>query len=180
VVIMTNEQLSEWLDDELGSAQSLQVVQSLVRQSPQRDTCALYWLIGDCLRGEALGSNRPELTGRVMAALADEPTILAPVHRARPLVKIRWMPIAAAVAGFTVAVWMGLTLWTTPVPPGPVALAQKAPVAVPQAASSDAQAEVLADDRGYLIAHQASAMGEPMAGVAQYIRTVSADQAGGR
>lgn len=182
---MTNERLSEWLDGEAGEAEGRHIVQDLVRHASQSQTCGLYWLIGDCLRGEG-ASARPDFTTRVMAVLEDEPAILAPAALSRPVEKLRWMPMAAAVAGFTVAVWMGFSLWTAPMQTTPVAMVQKpasvatvavAPTAAPVVASSDVQAEPLDDERGYLMAHQASAIGTPMAGVAQYIRTVGIEEA---
>lgn len=183
---MTNEQLSEWLDGELDDEASARCVQALDQDSRQRETCGLYWMIGDCLRGEAAGG---DVRSRVMAALVDEPTVLAPVARPKVRETPRWMPMAAAVAGVTFAVWMGLSLWSGPTARSQVqTVAAQQPVAAPVLAAAsapdsgvaDTSAEVLADERGYLMAHQASAMGAPMAGVAQYIRTVSVDQTDGR
>ena len=183
---MTNEQLSEWLDGELDEDASARCVQALDQDSRQRETCGMYWLIGDCLRGEAEGG---DVRARVMAVLVDEPTVLAPVARPKVRETPRWMPMAAAVAGVTFAVWMGLSVWSGPVSQQQTQAVAQLPVAAapvlasasaPDAATADASAEVLADERGYLMAHQASAMGAPMAGVAQYIRTVSVDQTDGR
>lgn len=184
---MTNEQLSEWLDGELDDETSARCMQALDQDSRQRETCGLYWMIGDCLRGEAAGG---DVRSRVMAALVDEPTVLAPVARPKVRETPRWMPMAAAVAGVTFAVWMGLSLWSGPATQQQVQnVAQQQPMvaapvlasaSAPDSATADAPAEVLADERGYLMAHQASAMGAPMAGVAQYIRTVSVDQTDGR
>ena len=172
---MTNEQLSEWMDDELDAAASDQVVRDLVRQSAQRETCSLYWLIGDCLRGEeASGKN---LTGSVMAALASEPTVLAPVVRAPKVEATRWLPIAAAVAGVAVAAWMGMSLWSAPLQEAPATIAQQAGASDKiEVASTALQGDPLSDEQSYLMAHQASAMRAPMAGVAQYIRSVNVEQ----
>ena len=183
---MTNEQLSEWLDGELDDEASARCMQALDHDSRQRETCGLYWMIGDCLRGEAAEG---DVRSRVMAALVDEPTVLAPVARPKVRETPRWMPMAAAVAGVTFAVWMGLSVWSGPASrqqaqavavQQPVAAPVLAAASAPDSAATDNPAEVLADERGYLMAHQASAMGAPMAGVAQYIRTVSVDQTDGR
>lgn len=173
---MTNEQLSEWIDDELDAAGCAQVVNGLVRQSAQRETCSLYWLIGDCLRGEAPSGK--DLTGSVLAALAAEPTVLAPVARAPRVESSRWLPIAAAVAGVAVAAWMGLSLWSAPLQEAPATIAQQQSVTSDNiaVASAAVPGEPLPDDQSYLMAHQASAMGTPMAGVAQYIRSVNIEQ----
>lgn len=184
---MTNEQLSEWLDGELDEDASGRCVRAVLQEAHQRETCELYWLIGDSLRGEAQGG---DMRSRVMAALVDEPTVLAPVARRAEGRVSRLMPMAAAVAGVVFAVGVGLSVWSSaPDRQGPAVaqLQQATPVLASVAASSPAaivpvsddsgsDAAVLADERGYLMAHQASAMGSPMAGVAQYIRTVSVDQ----
>jgi sigma-E factor negative regulatory protein RseA len=175
---MTNEQLSEWLDDELGGSQSGRVMQDVLRQPQQRETCAVYWLIGDCLRGEP-ATMANGLSSRVMAALENEPTVLAPPRRAAEPQYNRWMPVAAAVAGFAVAVGMAMSVWTGASTQGGGDMARKAGPAS-QVASVSTQPQEVSGDRDYLMAHQASSMGEPMAGVAQYIRTVSDEQTGGR
>jgi negative regulator of sigma E activity len=175
---MTNEQLSEWVDDELGTVQSGQVIQNLLRQPQQGQVCAVYWLIGDCLRGER-SAGGGDLASRVMAALEHEPTVLAPPRRVVVQERVRWMPVAAAVAGVAVAVGMAVSVWMGPLTQNTANMASKASVA-PQLANAAGQQVELSGDRDYLMAHQASSMGEPMAGVAQYIRTVSDEQAGGR
>lgn len=175
---MANEQLSAWLDGELGASESELLVKSLARRTPEREACSTYWLIGDFLRGDV--PRAADLNARVMQALEAEPVVLAPVGN-RPRQEINnWMPIAAAVAGVAVAVWMGMSLWTSPLQDAPAMLAQT-PASLPeQVASAEVAAEVLSDERSYLMAHQASARGAPMAGVAQYIRSVNVEQAGGR
>lgn len=184
---MTNEQLSEWLDGELDEDASGRCLRAALQETRQRETCELYWMIGDSLRGDMQGS---DMRSRVMAALADEPTVLAPVARSSEPRQSRLMPMAAAAAGVVFAVGVGLSVWSSgPVRTAPVVAQQQqtAPVLAAVSASSPAaivpvsddsgsDAAVLADERGYLMAHQASAMGSPMAGVAQYIRTVSVDQ----
>ena len=175
---MANEQLSAWLDGELGSGESEQLVKNLVRHAEPRDACSVYWLIGDCLRGDA--PHTFDLSTRVMAALEAEPVVLAPMAIKPRKAANHWMPMAAAVAGVAVAVWMGLSLWTTPVQEAPATLAQSPASSPTQVASAELSADALSDERSYLMAHQASAAGAPMAGVAQYIRSVSVEQTGGR
>lgn len=168
---MMNEQLSAWVDGEAGQDEAALVLGSVAQHAAQRETCELYWLIGDALRGQASGCGR--LSVKVMASLASEPTVLAPrpVKATRVSGPARWMPIAAAVAGLAVAGWMGLSLST------PLATQSMARLETPAAAPAQ-QAAALNEDQAYFMAHQASAMGSPMVGVAQYIRTVSDERAG--
>lgn len=167
---MMNEQLSAWVDGEAAPGEAVQTLEAVIRPGASREQCELYWLIGDLLRDQAAVSS--QLTDRVMYALEDEPVVLAPRRhvKAPQTAEMRWMPMAAAVAGLAVAAWMGLSLWS------PV----QAPVMAqaPQPVQTPAAQMALADDRAYYMAHQASAIGAPMAGVAQYIRTVSDEQAG--
>lgn len=175
---MANEQLSAWLDGELGATESEIVVKNLGRHAGQREACSAYWLIGDCLRGEA---QRPvDLSARVMQALEFEPVVLAPAPSRSGRLAGQLMPMAAAVAGLAVAAWMSLSLWTSPLQAGGVTLVESSKVPDAEVVSVDHAADSLSDERSYLMAHQASARGAPMVGVAQYIRSVSVEQAGGR
>lgn len=175
---MANEQLSAWLDGELGAGESEQVVKNFTRHAAPRDACSAYWLIGDCLRGDA--PRTPDLSARVMAALEAEPVVLAPMAIKPRKAENHWMPMAAAVAGVAVAVWMGLNLSVTSLQEAPATLAQIPVSPLAQVASAEVFADALSDERSYLMAHQASARGAPMAGVAQYIRSASVEQTGER
>lgn len=168
---MMNEQLSAWVDGEAAPDESAQALEAVARPGASREQCELYWLIGDVLRGQAVTGSG--VASRVMSALEPEPVVLAPRRQAqRPQTEeARWMPMAAAVAGLAVAAWMGLSLWT-PVQAPAVAQAPQLPAQQPSAAVA------LAEDQAYYMAHQASAVGAPMAGVAQYIRSVSDERAG--
>jgi sigma-E factor negative regulatory protein RseA len=170
---MMNEQISAWVDGETVQDEAAMTLESILRHDGQRETCELYWLIGDALRDQSFGRSR--VAERVKSALAAEPTVLAPRARASaPPDGARWMPMAAAVAGVAVAAWMGLSLWS-PLQPAIQGLAKSAPAPVLAAAQVS-----MANDQAYYMAHQGSVVGTPMAGVAQYIRTVSDDQVGRR
>lgn len=171
---MMNEQISAWVDGEVEQGEARQVVDAMLQHDAQRQTCELYWMIGDALRG--LPVKESVLAPQVMRALASEPTVLAPRPvLAAPVGGLRWMPMAAAVAGVAVAAWMGLSMWA------PVRQAATQPVALGAPPEIQAQAPSgLAGEQAYFMAHQASAVGAPMAGVAQYIRAVSDERVGGR
>lgn len=171
---MTNEQLSVWVDGEAGPEEAARTLDALTQHASQRETCEIYWLIGDALRGQ-LATSRA-LQQKVMSSLEYEPTVLAPrSSQVRKSVQEsgNWLRIAAAVAGVAVAAWMGLSLWTPPGGAGPQPVAEAPKVVEPAQVA-------LQDEQAYYMAHQGSALGAPMGGVAQYIRTVSDDRAGPR
>lgn len=164
---MINEQISAWLDGEAAVGDSGRLVESVSGQASQRKACALCWLIGDILRDDPPLS--ADFTQRVMVALDAAPTVLAPVSTsASSAPDLRWMQFAAALAGAVVAAWVGFSIWqgNDLTRQG---LAQQSAAVMP---ASEAASGVLDGERSYLIAHQASSVGLPMAGVAQYIRTV--------
>lgn len=171
---MINEQLSAWLDGEAAVSDSGQILESAARQPGQRKACALCWLIGDILRDEPPLSS--DFTQRVMANLDAGPTVLAPVTPVvSPAPAFRWMQLAAALAGAVVAAWAGFSVWQGD------DMTQQAVASSPAALpTASVASQGLDGDRSYLIAHQASSMGLPMAGVAQYIRTVGDEQVGVR
>lgn len=177
---MMNEHLSAWIDGELDHVDAIRVADSLAGQPERKHACTLCWLIGDVLRGEPALS--ADFTRRVMDQLESEAVVLAP----RPLLGLpekhkegwRWMPMAAAMAGVAVAGWMGLTVWNGASREAQV-IALHAPAVVQVAVTTSPAARLLSNDQSYLMAHQASSMGVPMAGVAQYIRTVSDEHAAG-
>lgn len=175
---MMNEQISAWVDGEVEQGEARQVVDAMLQHDAQRQTCELYWMIGDALRG--LPASGRALAPQVMRALASEPTVLAPRPvLAAPAGGLRWMPMAAAVAGVAVAAWMGLSMWA----PARQAATQSMALSAPPETVAQAQAPAqsgLAGEQAYFMAHQASAVGAPMAGVAQYIRAVSDERVGGR
>ncbi len=162
---MLNERLSAWCDGELDHDEDEAVVATLMRDEKLRSGSHLTWLIGDVLRSE------PELSSdfcdRVRLALEKEPVVLVPVairEKKRQERSFHWMSMAAGVAGVLVAGWVVNAVWSSSGQPGK-----------PQTV---AKAAVLASDRAYLMAHQASTGGVPMADVAHFIRTVSDDQQG--
>ena len=99
-----DERLSALLDGELTDPNAQRVIQQLVGDPDGRARFAEYCTVGDFLRGHH--ADLPELTGKIMAALEEEPTVLAPVRRdggRRPLL---WLA-AAACGILTWGLWGG-------------------------------------------------------------------------
>ncbi|MER0508686.1 RseA family anti-sigma factor [Aeromonas veronii] len=69
------EQISALMDGDLSDAE---VLNELEMDSDLQDTWARYHLIGDAMRGDLPVNLQLDLSDSIMAALEDEPTILAP------------------------------------------------------------------------------------------------------
>lgn len=75
MTVTARERLSAWMDDSQPDASTLE----LLLTDPQlQQQYSRYRLIGDSLRDELQGPLQFDISCRVMAALADEPTVLAP------------------------------------------------------------------------------------------------------
>jgi sigma-E factor negative regulatory protein RseA len=132
--------LSALFDGELDPETSKRALARLGKDADATRQWAEYSLIGDALRGCAAG--RPDLNARIRAALAEEPTVLAPMPT--PPDARRPYYYAAAAAAVAAIAWGVLN--TTPLGGGAPAL----PVAANGEPALVAQGEVQA----YLAAHQ--------------------------
>jgi sigma-E factor negative regulatory protein RseA len=98
------EELSAWIDGALSAERSPHVAELVANEAKLRDTWGRYHLIGAAMRDEVTAQNDLAFSSRVSAALAEEPTVMAPaparkaVSRKSPAV---WAA-AAAVAGLSV------------------------------------------------------------------------------
>lgn len=104
---MTNpsdEHISALVDGELDEQERHAAVDALLSQSDARKSWGRYHLIGDALRRSLPHTIDNGFSARVMAALEDEPTVLAP--RARPLShlgqRLAGLAVAASVAAVAV------------------------------------------------------------------------------
>jgi len=103
---------------------------------------------------------------RVAAALAKEPTVLAP--RRRPAGEPRrWVALAAGVAAVSLVGWLGFAPQQTAV--APVA---QAPKTSPQEVKP-AMVPLPSGTNDYLLAHQGFSPRVSLQGMAPYVRTVS-------
>lgn len=97
-----DDTLSALLDGELGEEAGRALLRRLSQNSPEQDRLREYGLIGDVMRG--LNHDMPDLTGRVMAALENEPTVLAPMRKPAPRRPYLWLA-AATVVAITWGLW---------------------------------------------------------------------------
>lgn len=94
-----NEKISAWLDGELDNDMADWVLDQVEKQDPMHETCQLYQLIGDSMRGE--GATKSDFMSRFDAKLALEPTPIASKRVSKSIgqkVKSHWYSAAASVA----------------------------------------------------------------------------------
>lgn len=171
------DRISVLMDGELEDRSAAQVIDVLAGRSDTgddaRDAWRTYHLISD-----ALGKSRMLSAGfseRVAAALAAEPTVLAPRRVRGAGEPRRWVALAAGVAAVSLVGWLG---FAPQQPPVQVA-AKVAPAAVPK----EAKPAVVALPSGtndYLLAHQGFSPRMSLVGMAAYVRTVSEPAPGAR
>ena len=156
-----NEDISRLMDGELDEEIAVDRVVAGLRQDGAMATWACYHAIGDALRGECRATER--VSRRIAAALASEPTVLAPPRRVDRPATWAWAA-AATVAAVAVVGWTAVSLTDTPA--SAMALAR-------EAASVRAEAlrpQVIPAD--YLLAHREASPGTPIQVVSPLQRAV--------
>ena len=190
--------ISTFLDGELDSFDSTEVIDALKADAVARETWRLYHLISDALRDTVLRTEG--FSARFSERLAAEPIVFAPVRP--PAERGRWVALSAAASVAAVALvgWLafapgpelrpgatpGLPLASAPptgaaAQPAQAASAATLPPAARQAVAVQRESpqsqlplmpSQMAND--YLFAHQEFSPSMSLQGVAPYVRTVSA------
>lgn len=130
-----DDSLSALLDGELSEQNARLAIRQVAGDPIHQARFSEYCTIGDLMRGHH--NDLPGLTGRVMAALENEPTLLAPVPKPAERQPLLWLA-AAACAAITWGLWG-------------VAPRQET---APPLASLQAPTRAPADVTPYLAAHQ--------------------------
>jgi sigma-E factor negative regulatory protein RseA len=102
---MTNpsdERISALLDGELDASEQQTAVDELLARDEHRKAWGRYHLISDTLKRSLPGAIDHGFSSRVMAALEDEPTVLAPSHRASWSQRAAGLAVAASVAAVAI------------------------------------------------------------------------------
>lgn len=107
--------LSVLLDGELSDAEARHLLADLSVHDGQRQRLREYMAVGDALRGLHGGPAAPDLTDRVMAALEQEPTLLAPMRKPVDRRPTLWLA-AAAVGALSWGLWNSLPNGAGPAP----------------------------------------------------------------
>ena len=165
-----NEDLSRLMDGDLDDAE-LDRVAGEWRGPQALATWDCYQAIGDTLRGCPAGA--PGFAGRFSAALAAEPTVLAPQARPKRVASLAW---AAAASVAAVAVVGAAAFSTLDTQPAALAMAKAREASTVRAAQVRPQG-VPAD---YLLAHQEYSPAAQIQGIGPQLRSVSAPAADAR
>jgi len=94
--------LSALIDGELSDDMAQRSIKQLVQSETERARIAEYLAIGDALRG--LNTQPSDFTRRVMAALENEPVVLAPLPKVSNRRPALWLA-AATMAAITWGLW---------------------------------------------------------------------------
>jgi len=166
------EKISTLMDGEALGQEAHQAMLRLKDAGNARETWAAYHLIGDVMRGDALPAF--DVSQRVAAAIADEPTVMAPrsLRAGRPMTYA--LSAAASVSAIAVVGWMAFSTATITNPPADIARAPAAAQPEAQLVSSPGDGQM----NEYLLAHQGVSPSTSLQGVAPYIRTISTASAG--
>jgi len=168
-----NENISRLMDGEL-DAQEFDRILGEMKAPAAMDTWVCYHVIGDQLRGAQGVSTR--FSTRFCAALAAEPTVLAPQSatqfadsarrvRSTPIATAAWA-VAATLAAVTVVGWTAFSMVDAP----PTAVARAREAATVRAAQAKPLSDLPAD---YLIAHQEYSPSTAIQGMGPYMRAVA-------
>jgi sigma-E factor negative regulatory protein RseA len=163
--MVMNENISRLMDGEV-DAQEFDRICGEMKAPAAMETWVCYHVIGDQLRG-AHGVSTGFST-RFCAALAAEPTVLAPgVPRARStqVATAAWA-VAATLAAVTVVGWTAFSMVDAP----PTAVARAREAATVRAAQGKPLPDLPAD---YLIAHQEYSPSTAIQGMGPYMRAVA-------
>jgi sigma-E factor negative regulatory protein RseA len=171
--------LSALMDGELEEHEVKSLLAAIAHDEHLQADWYSYHLIGDALRQE--GNLHLDVSARVMTALQNEPTVLAPAMRLteRAKAKSPWqgpMAMAASLAGVSVVAWLaGAQL------PGAPATEKIATAIVNHSIVDHASVKPVALAAGgnmqeYLVAHQTHSLSGQMQSGTLYIRTVSAER----
>jgi len=162
--MVMNDDISRLVDGELDDEAALERAFADLRREPALSTWVCYHVIGETLRGGA--SPSAGLGRRFSAALAAEPTVLAPQRRTQHPASFAWAA-AATVAAVAVVGWTALSI--TDVPDAALAKARE----VSNVRSAEARPQGIPSD--YLLAHQEYSPASAMQGVRPMMRAVSLD-----
>ena len=147
------QQLSDLMDGELDAVRSDAAWKSLTSDTELRDCWRTYHLIGDCMRGAVVTDSvaRAAPTAKLMARLADEPTVLSPGRKLADKVVSGKTRIALAMAASvaTLSVVGILALRQEMLPQALVAQKQSAPSTAQVAAAAP-----LPNVNDYLVLHR--------------------------
>lgn len=184
------ERISALMDGELDAGETGRVLDGMKDHPELGHAWATYHAIGDAMRNARW--SHANISGRVAARLATEPTVIAP-RRARCGSGSRFgLPALAAAAAVASVTWMVSGTQAPTAAPAPIAQsAPVQPISIPAPAITPAVAvsPIVTSldppvhlDRAaltqYIMAHQEYSPSTLMQGVASYMRTMASETSG--
>lgn len=163
--------LSGLMDGEIEAQEAAAALDAVKGDAELRDRWRHYQVIGDALKGERALDR--DITPRVMAALRDEPVVMAPRRREHGGWPRVLLAMAATVAGVAFVGWVALGPQTGQRLNEQVAAAPASPAKAGDPATAP-------DMHEYLVAHQAQAGSLQLRGGTENIRTVAVSGAAAR
>jgi negative regulator of sigma E activity len=180
------ERLSCLIDGELTAEEASQLLQSLCSDVELRSRWTAFHAVADALHSNEVGAvHSADFCSRVSAAIAREPTVLAPRPPAREVSLRRYLAPGLAVAASVAAIgFVAVPLMRSPAQAPAVqqaAVQSAAPVAPPDEGTRRAAATVASARamQAYLAAHRELASGVTLPRATPYLRT-TAEQGEGR
>jgi sigma-E factor negative regulatory protein RseA len=150
-----SEKLSALMDGELDHGQARTVIKSLGSDDVSREQWNLYHVIGEALRGDDLenAEYHDACTSSIFAALAQEPTVLAPQMIKQPVERRTRIALAMAASVITISAVGIVAVQQQNGQVSSVQLVQQiAPKAVAVSKAPQTDAEVRVND--YLVLHR--------------------------
>lgn len=174
--------ISALMDGELGASELDEPLAALRAEGEALDAWRTYHLISDALHAPTLLAGG--CLGRVVARLAQEPTLLGPLPAdvVPPARGGRWFvpsALAAGLAAVALVGWIAFAPQQPMTPAVPIVLAPEAVKPVLAEVKEPLALPFNAETRDYLLAHQAYSPRNSLQGVAPYVRSVSAEAAPG-
>jgi sigma-E factor negative regulatory protein RseA len=159
------EQISALMDGELERREAAGAIGALESAGEAREAWRAYHLIGDTIRDTRMLS--AGFSGRVIAAIDKEPTVLAPRPSllTRPVAMPAWSALAASLAAVGFVGWVAFS-------PSETSKAPEAAVVLPKPTVQEASALVAPPEAAndYLRAHQGYSPRNSFQGAAPYVR----------
>jgi sigma-E factor negative regulatory protein RseA len=179
---VTAERISCLIDGELERGQAETLLHNVCSDPALREQWERMHLVGDALRSsEVAACHASRFCNRVAAALASEPTVLAPRPPASRSPRLRWIVPGAAIAASVAALGLVAVPMLTQAPPATVATAPAAlpvPAVAEQPAPTVARRAVPATNAAldvYLLAHRELTGGTAMPRATHYLRVNSGE-----
>jgi sigma-E factor negative regulatory protein RseA len=177
----TYEQMSAFVDGELGTDEADALCESFQKDKALRESWARYNLISDTMRHELPEVTKHDLAARVCQSLENEPTILAPTARSNSMKSaMKHVASFAVAASITAVAIIGIQTYTASTPTSGITEVATAPdnrawVRVSGTRWDINKPSVESKLNAYLVKHNEYASGAGTTGMLPYASIVGYD-----